>query len=63
MSVSGPGQNAAASARAPAGIVRAHRAMASASAKWTITGWSAGRPFAAKIRRTASGFAASAPRP
>ena len=29
---------------------------ASRRCKWTITGWSAGRPFAAKMRRTASGL-------
>ena len=63
ISVSGPGQNAAASRRAPSGTARAQSAAAPASARWTMTGWSAGRPLAAKMRRTASSLPASAPSP
>ena len=62
-SVSGPGQKAAASARAESGTSRAQSSIALASATCTITGWSAGRPFAAKIARTAASFAASAASP
>ena len=50
-------------ARAGAGIVRAQRDMSSMVDRCTITGCSAGRPLAAKMRRTASGLPASAPRP
>ena len=46
-SVRGPGQNFAASLRAPSGTSRAHSKACFASAKCTITGWSAGRRFAA----------------
>ena len=54
ISVSGPGQNAAASLRAPSGTERVHFASCAVSYKWTMTGWSAGRPFAANILLTAS---------
>jgi hypothetical protein len=43
-----------------------HRVLAatcSDEARWTINGWSGGRSLAAKIRATAAGFEASAPRP
>ena len=63
ISVSGPGQNAAASAIAPSGTARAHSASRVVSYRCTMTGWSAGRPFAAKMRRTAAGSRASAPSP
>jgi hypothetical protein len=46
-SVSGPGHNFAASFFAPSGTSRAQANAWRASAKWTITGWSAGRRFAA----------------
>ena len=62
-SVSGPGQNAAASRRAPSGTPRAQWSIAAAVATWTMTGWSAGRPLAANTRATARPLAASAPRP
>ena len=48
---------------APSGTLRAHTPSCAVSYKWTITGWSAGRPLAANILRTASGLPASAPRP
>jgi hypothetical protein len=63
MMVSGPGQKASATRRAPRGIARAHVAASRASLTWTMTGWSAGRPFVAKIARTASSLPASAPSP
>jgi len=47
ITVSGPGQNASASARAGPGTSAAQSSRARASARWTITGWSAGRPFTA----------------
>ena len=50
--------------RAPtSGTSRASSSSWAARATCTITGWSAGRPFTAKRRRTAVAFAASAPRP
>ena len=63
ISVIGPGQNASASRHAPGGTSRAHREICAASATCTMTGWSAGRPLAAKIARTASGLPASPPSP
>ena len=63
ISVSGPGQNASASARAPAGTERAQCPRSATLPMCTITGWSAGRPLAAKIARTAAALPASAPSP
>ena len=63
ISVSGPGQNASARRCAPAGTARAQCESSAASARCTMTGWSAGRPLAAKIARTAAALPASAPRP
>ncbi len=63
ISVSGPGQNFAASSHAASGISRPHSSMRSASARWTMSGWLRGRPLRSKIFPTASGFDASAPRP
>ena len=63
ISVSGPGQKRSASLRAAGGISRAQAKAASAEAKCTITGWSAGRRLAAYRRATAAALEASAPRP
>ena len=62
-SVSGPGQNASASRSAAGGTSAAQARAAAKLLKWTMSGWLAGRPFAAKMRATARGFEASAPRP
>jgi hypothetical protein len=43
--VSGPGQKASASASAASGQSPAQREAVTASATWTISGWSEGRPF------------------
>ncbi len=63
INVSGPGQHVAASARAAGDAVGAHRSRSDRSARWTINGWSAGRPLTAKIRAIAAGSVASAARP
>ena len=62
-SVSGPGQKASASRSAESGTSEANTRAALKLLKCTMSGWLVGRPFAAKIRATASGFVASAPRP
>ena len=60
--VSGPGQKR--SMRRSAVSVGSHSASSwERSQMCTISGLSAGRPFAAKMARTASAFRASAPRP
>ena len=61
-SVSGPGQNAAASFR-PASVRRPSRAAASVSGTFTIRGLKCGRPLVAKIAATARPLVASAPSP
>ena len=61
--VSGPGQKACIKAWAKAGISLAKCAAAAASSTCTISGCSAGRPLAEKIRATAAGFWASAASP
>lgn len=61
--VKGPGQNRSASFSASGGTVAATCSSACISAMCTISGLSAGLPFAAKICRTASGFLASAASP
>jgi len=61
--VSGPGRNARASASAAAGSSRQKSPSCSAPATCTISGWSAGRPFSAKIFVTAAALPASAARP
>ena len=63
MRVSGPGQNASTSFCANAGTSLAKWAMPAASATCTISGWSLGRPLAAKICATAASLLASAARP
>ena len=60
--VSGPGQNAVASA-SPIGGNAIKAMAASRSATWAISGLNRGRPFASKIRATASPLVASAPSP
>src|SRR5664280_3254814 len=65
-SVSGPGQNRAASCAtrgSSASAGSAHAPIADASARWTINGSKAGRSFAAKTRATARASSAFAPRP
>ena len=62
-SVSGPGQNAEASRNASGGTWDAQDSMDDACATWTMSGWVDGRPFTAKMRRTASSFSASAASP
>ncbi len=61
--VSGPGQNASARRAAASGTSPAHSRAAAKLLTCTMTGWLRGRPFAAKMRATAAGFAASAPSP
>ncbi len=61
--VSGPGQNRAASFCAFSGTMLAQRCRYLGLSRWTMTGWSAGRSFSSKMRRTADGFCAFAPRP
>ena len=63
MSVSGPGQKASTSFCAKSGTWLAKCAMPSALATCTISGWSLGRPLAAKICATAASLLASAARP
>jgi hypothetical protein len=63
MSVSGPGQKRSASQRAGAGHLGDPFVERIGMGMWTINGWSAGRPFNAKMRATATGLRASAPRP
>ena len=64
ISVSGPGQYAAISARAAGeGSTAISGRSSSASSMCTISGLSPGRPFASKMLATASGFSASAPSP
>ncbi len=60
--LSGPGQNAAASAQARSSKATS-RAAASASATCTISGLKLGRPLASKMAATARSLLASAPRP
>ena len=63
ITVSGPGQNASASFCAAAGHSLANARAAATSPTCTISGWSAGRPLAAKIFATAASSSARAPRP
>ena len=63
ITVKGPGQNASASACAQAGHSAANARAAATSLTCTISGWSAGRPLAAKILATAASSSARAPRP
>ncbi len=63
MIVSGPGQYAFASACAAGGKSAAMSCTVSRCAMCTMSGLSCGRPFASKIRATASGLRASAARP
>ncbi len=63
ISVNGPGQKASISRPAKAGTSAAKRATPAWLATWTISGWSAGRPLAAKMPRTAASLPASAARP
>ena len=61
--VSGPGQRCSTSCAADAGHAAQKRRAACASTTWTISGWSAGRPLAAKIAATAASSSARAPSP
>ena len=63
ITVSGPGQKACTSRSAAGGIPAAKAAACSAPATCTISGWSAGRPLAAKMAATARSSSARAPRP
>ena len=62
-SVSGPGQNRSARARAIGGTSATTVARSSSEARWTISGSSRARRLAAKIERTAASSRALAPRP
>ena len=61
--VSGPGQSAAVSFAAVSGHEAASPRAIASSATWTMSGFVAGLPFAAKIRSTASASVATAARP
>ena len=63
MSVRGPGQKRRMSASAAAGTLFTTLRSIFRSLTWTMTGLSAGRPFAAKIFATAFASSAFAPRP
>jgi hypothetical protein len=62
-SVNGPGHHTAARVWAASDQVPAYRLAVSIFATCAMSGLVGGRPLAAKILRTASGFVASAPRP
>ena len=57
ISVSGPGQNACGERARLRRTASAQRCAAARSATWTISGWSAGRRFASKIRADRGGVA------
>ena len=59
ISVRGPGQKASARRCALSGMSIAQRESCAACGRWTISGWSAGRPLAANIFATASALLAS----
>ena len=61
--VSGPGQKFRASVYASGGTSSQNRGSHWAEGTWMMSGLSCGRPFASKMRRTASGSSALAPRP
>jgi len=61
--VSGPGQKLSARRVAASGTSRTQRCRKRGLSRWTITGWFDGRPLASKMRTTAAGFWAFAPRP
>ena len=61
--VRGPGQKAERSFFARSGTWRTTPGSWERSLMWTMSGLSAGRPFAAKTERAALGFVASAARP
>ena len=61
--VKGPGQHASARIRASSGQFATHERAMSGPSAWTIKGFTSGRPLASKIRATAAGSVASAPRP
>src|SRR5262249_33756158 len=62
-SVNGPGQNREARTSASLGQWATYLRAWPTWATWTSSGLIAGRPFAAKIRATAAGSVAIAPRP
>ena len=62
-SVSGPGQKCSASRCASSGQSLVHARASGIPATCTMSGLIAGLPFAAKIRATAAGWVAIAPRP
>jgi hypothetical protein len=61
--VSGPGQKRSANTEARAGQSLTQRLAITSSCACTMSGFVAGRPFASKMRCTARGLVASAPRP